>query len=241
MEVLLQGKFTADQDMLEVLNDVLALPGSSVGVLRISNPDDNLNGRVTIYKRRYIIGASISECPDTGYKAVRRLLSVHAGNFAYMETGEDEPPKDMSEPMCLDLKALMEYVPDLPEYLPAPAEAPDVLPASEVAVNGLMDAIETVRISTEMARTTDPEAACPTKLRSMKRGIRWSKIAAIGFVLGVLGAGLNYSMPYVMNKAQFLVSKLNVQRSSSGEVKSKAGQRREAPRHASRHGRSVSR
>jgi hypothetical protein len=235
MEVLLQGKFTTDQDMLEVLNDVLALPGSSVGILRISNPQDQLNGRLTLYKRRYVIGATISDSAETGYQALRRLLAVRTGNFAYMETGQDEPPSDLAEPLCLDLPTLLEHLPDLPETLPAASEAHDVLPSSAIAVNGLKEAIEAVRHATNL-KTDEIELPDPTKLRAMKRGIRWSKVAVVLVLLGGIAAGVNYSWPYVMSTAQEVMAKRAVAQvptaSANASLKQKPPIRsRHRPRH----------
>src|SRR6266446_1110540 len=91
MEVVLQGRVDEEQDMQEVLGDVMALPGSRLGVLRISDPGDNLNGKLVLYQRRYVIGATISDSPDAGYSAVRKLLSVRQGNFAYLDATDELP------------------------------------------------------------------------------------------------------------------------------------------------------
>jgi hypothetical protein len=208
MEVLLQGKLTNDQDMREVLEDVLSLPGSTVGVFRISAPGENLNGRLVLYNRRYVIGANISDSPESGYAAVRRLLSVRDGNFAFMESHEDAPQTDSNHPVCLDLQALLEYLPELPETLPGSVEAHDVLPASEVAVEGLRDAIEAVRQATT-SKSGEMEAISPAKMRQMKRGIRWSKVAAMALVLGVLAAGVNYSLPYTTRVLKGIMAKFS--------------------------------
>jgi hypothetical protein len=169
MEVLFQGKLSAEQEMREVLEDLLYLPEGPVGVLRISAPGDNLNGRITLYQRRYIIGATIADSAECGYDAVRKLLAVQEGNFAFMETGEE--PDKADNPMCLDLRELVPLLPNLPDTLPVKAEAREVLPESQVAVDGLRDAIEAVRFAT--AVKTDPaEPVCAQKMRQMKKGIR---------------------------------------------------------------------
>ena len=100
--------------MHDVLKSVIGVENQPFGVLRISSPSLNLNGRLAISGGNFIVGAAIIDGSETGYDAVRRLLQIREGNFAYLDTA-GKRPDDFDEALYLSLSKLVSRLPDLPE------------------------------------------------------------------------------------------------------------------------------
>src|SRR4030095_3489271 len=103
MEVVFQGRLTSEQDLRDVLNDLLALTTGELGILRISSSSNKLSGRLVIHRRQSVIGAQIPDTGESGYPALRKLLSVRQGSFAYVDL-EGQPLKPEDENVKVEVR-----------------------------------------------------------------------------------------------------------------------------------------
>ena len=114
VDVIFEGYLSRSWGMQDVLKSVLAVENQPYGVLRISSPSLNMNGRLAIAGGKFIIGALITDRSESGYDAVRALLQIRDGNFAYLDTA-DQRPDDFDEKLYLSIAKLLSHLPDLPE------------------------------------------------------------------------------------------------------------------------------
>lgn len=113
MDLILEGQLSENVGMKEVLQAVLRQAPKASGILRVSCPRDNLNGRLALVGGQYIVGGQISESDECGYQAVRKLLSVREGNFAFLETSKQHP-LEMDQSLHISLSSLQKLLPELP-------------------------------------------------------------------------------------------------------------------------------
>lgn len=114
MDLILEGHLAPNSGIREVLQSVLKRASAATGILRISCPRRNLNGRLALFQGRFIVGAQITDSDESGYDAVKMLLSVRDGNFAFLET-ENAEALDMGKTLHISLDSLIERLPELPE------------------------------------------------------------------------------------------------------------------------------
>jgi hypothetical protein len=105
--------------MQDVLKAIMGVDNQPFGILRISSPTSRLSGRLAIADGAYIVGAVSAddltpEELDSGYLAVRKLLSASEGNFAFLDT-DGKRPTDMDGSLYLSIDRLMPLLPQLPE------------------------------------------------------------------------------------------------------------------------------
>ncbi len=146
MEVVFQGRLTSEQDLRDVLSDLLALTTGDLGILRISSSTNKLSGRLVIHRRQSVIGAQIPDTGEFGYPALRKLLSVRQGAFAYVDL-EGQPLKPEDENVKVDVRTLLELLPNLPDELPSGGAAGEAAAGSVSGSRG--------RVSREFARAAE--------------------------------------------------------------------------------------
>jgi len=114
MDLILEGQLSATIGMREVLQTLLKRSAEATGILRVASPRKNLNGRLALLAGKFIVGAQITDTDQSGYEAVKSLLSVTDGNFAFLAT-DDKQALDLGKKLHISLPALMSRFPDLPE------------------------------------------------------------------------------------------------------------------------------
>jgi len=141
LNCVFEGRLSIDLRLNSVLERIyeLAYPGDSV--LRLESRDPFFTGVVLIRDGRRVIGSRIIEEGQQGYQALRRLLTLAAGEFKYYIIARDDiTATDPS--FILNLKHILTLYPDLPE---SPSDIPDS--SSMIADGGafreLMQAMET--------------------------------------------------------------------------------------------------
>ncbi len=114
MEAVVEGRLSGRSGAREALQEVLRQAPDATGLFRISACGEDLSGKLAVVKGRYIIGAQVAGGSLTGYPAVRKLLAVTEGNFAFLQAAAPLPP-DMDQSLHISLPALIDRLPDLPE------------------------------------------------------------------------------------------------------------------------------
>ncbi len=100
--------------MVEVVQTVIELKNYPHLVLRITNDNARLEGRISFSHGGYILGGRINNTDDTGYKAIKELLSVKEGNYAILDPGPQQI-SDINQTLWLISDLVMKRLPDLPD------------------------------------------------------------------------------------------------------------------------------
>jgi len=114
VEVIIEGQLSGKHSIREVLRDITRQAAVERGILRIACPGKNLNGRLALARGRYIVGACVSDSNESGYAAVKRLLMVQEGNFAFLDAG-GEHPADVNQSLYVSIERLLDLLPNLPD------------------------------------------------------------------------------------------------------------------------------
>lgn len=114
MDVVFEGRLTDDVQLKNVLQKVLEKRPSGNLLLRVATSARDCDGKICIVDGRFITAAIISNTRESGYPAVRKLLSIKDGNFACLRPSSDD---SLSIPYSLniELEKILPLVPDLPE------------------------------------------------------------------------------------------------------------------------------
>lgn len=113
MDIIIEGKITADEGMSDVIQTVLDLKNPPNPILRISSSATDLNGRVAFSQGGYIVGGRVNNTDEAGYDAIRKLLGVTEGNYAILDPGR-APVQDCNQTLFIKAERLLERLPDLP-------------------------------------------------------------------------------------------------------------------------------
>ena len=85
MDIVIEGKITPDEGLGEVIQTVLDLKNVPNAVLRITSSQGDLQGRIGFAQGGFILGGKISSPEETGYPALRKLLSILNGTYAILD------------------------------------------------------------------------------------------------------------------------------------------------------------
>jgi hypothetical protein len=114
VDVIVEGKITAEEAMHEVVQTVVDLKTVDTPVLRINCLDERFQGKIVFAQGGYILGGKIDETGEIGYAAVRKLLLVHNGNYAILDP-EKQALADLNQNLWIDAEKVISLLPKLPE------------------------------------------------------------------------------------------------------------------------------
>jgi hypothetical protein len=132
VDVVVEGKINQDEPMREVIQTVLELKTLANPVLRITDEDSDLQGRIAFSQGGYIIGGRVNNTDETGYDAVRRLMSIKNGNYAVLDPGRNQFT-DINQTLWLMASRVIEVLPNLPV---TPDSLVDANPDRLAAISG---------------------------------------------------------------------------------------------------------
>lgn len=118
MDFVLDGSLSRERTCQSVLRDLLALGEARPGLLKLSNDELNLHGFLALVDSRYVIGAQILDTAESGYTALRKLLSLKEGHYCYNYTNYPAFD-DTGQTFRVDLQYLITLAPNLPEQPPS--------------------------------------------------------------------------------------------------------------------------
>ena len=115
MDVIIEGQINQEETIKDVMASVAALKSCPTPILRITETTagSEVQGRILFSQGTYIVGARINTTGETGYAAVRQLMSVTSGNYAILDPGR-KPATDLNQSLWIDSTALLAHWPDLP-------------------------------------------------------------------------------------------------------------------------------
>lgn len=114
MDVIIEGKITADEGIDEILKTCAEIKSVNTPVLRINDNDSGLQGRIGFSQGGYIIGARLVPSGEVGYEAIRKLLSVQDGNYAILDPLRKHVT-DVNQSLWIKVEKIVPLLPNLPE------------------------------------------------------------------------------------------------------------------------------
>lgn len=117
MDVVFEGALSKSWGMKDVLQAIHELPNVQLGLLRISCSSKSIQGKILFTRARHILGASCTEglLSDEPYDALKELLEVKEGNFAFMDIS-GEVLSDIDQSLFIDISRVIDCLPELPAH-----------------------------------------------------------------------------------------------------------------------------
>lgn len=113
MDVIVEGQITPEEGMDEIIQILVALKTVPTPILRINCFDPRFQGKIGFTLGGYILGARIDETGETGYPAVRQLLSVTKGNYAILDP-EKQSVTDLNQGLWIEGTKIIALLPNIP-------------------------------------------------------------------------------------------------------------------------------
>ena len=114
MDVVIEGKITPDDGIAEIIQTVVDLKNLPNAVLRITSDEGDLQGRIGFGRGGYILGGKINATDETGYPAIRKLLTVENGTYAILDPGRTQMG-DVNQTLWINAARVAALLPNLPE------------------------------------------------------------------------------------------------------------------------------
>ena len=115
MDIIFEGALSGTWGMKDVLQAVLDVPNVSDGVLRISCPAANIQGKIFIAEASHIVGASCTGCPPAeAYESLRTLLEINEGSFVFADVSS-QIHAEIDHSLFISISRILETLPHLPQ------------------------------------------------------------------------------------------------------------------------------
>jgi hypothetical protein len=108
MSEVLSGTISNALGLRNALEQITSMKEVNSGVLTVSG--ERVSGRLGIAWGRFITGA-VLDTGESGRAALRHLLTVREGSFAFLDT-EGEPVEELRQSLGIDLNGVVPYVPE---------------------------------------------------------------------------------------------------------------------------------
>jgi hypothetical protein len=113
VDIVIEGKITTDEGMADILQTVIDLKNLPNAILRLTSLGDEIQGRIAFAQGGYILGGRVNNTDETGYPAVRKLLSITEGNYAILDPGRTHVA-DVNQTLWIKASRVLDYLPTLP-------------------------------------------------------------------------------------------------------------------------------
>lgn len=116
MDVIFEGSLSESWGIHDVLRTIIEVPNVPFGLLRVSSPEKNIQGKILVGDSTHIVGASCTGVPLSvdPYEAVRTMLELQEGNVAYLDLATDAID-GMDRSLFICISRVLEALPRLPE------------------------------------------------------------------------------------------------------------------------------
>ena len=114
MEVVFDGRINADLSLRQVLENVVAHKPDGKLIVRIACHERQFEGRICIADARFITAADLANSDETGYGALKKLLSVSEGQFACLRPNAGDNVYQVPS-LNIELVKIIPLMPELPE------------------------------------------------------------------------------------------------------------------------------
>ncbi|HEY9787653.1 MAG TPA: hypothetical protein V6D17_19855 [Candidatus Obscuribacterales bacterium] len=183
MDVIVEGKITPDEGIDEVIQTVIDLKAVPHAILRVTCTDSDLQGRVAFSQGGYILGGCLTETGETGYSAVKKLLTIRNGNFAILDPGRTYVP-EVNQSLWIKGERVIEMLPNLPETVDPLLDADPTKLAQKV------ESTTIGRIDAKVERPETEEPSTPSIVGDVKSKTRQLDLAGYRLVRAVFLYGM---------------------------------------------------
>ncbi|MCC7531229.1 MAG: hypothetical protein IT342_22170 [Candidatus Melainabacteria bacterium] len=114
MDLIFEGRLSDHIAMKDVLLRVKSEPTPGMKILRINRQRDGLSGKIAIDGGKYVTAASVVDSVETGYTALRLLLSVSEGNFTLLNAKAGDSI-ELQPNLHIEIDMLLKTMPHLPD------------------------------------------------------------------------------------------------------------------------------
>lgn len=116
MNVVFEGLLSKPWNTQDILRAISSLKEIRYGILRISVPEENIQGRIVFADEGHIVDASISGPTESrsAYESFRQLLSLSSGSYVFLDSGMTRPA-EFTESLYIPVEKVIALLPALPE------------------------------------------------------------------------------------------------------------------------------
>lgn|GEM_PF-2508098 len=114
MDLIFEGRLSDQVAMKDVLLRVKNVPVPGLKILRINRQRDGLHGKIAFDGGKYVTAASVIDSVETGYTALRLLLSIDEGNFALLNAKHGDSI-ELQPNLHIEIDQLIQTMPYLPD------------------------------------------------------------------------------------------------------------------------------
>lgn len=114
MDLIFEGRLSDQIAMQDILARIKSDQTPGLKILRVYRQRDGLSGKIAIDGGKYVMAAVIQNSSESGYQALKMMLSMTDGNFAVLNA----KPGDSIEfqpNLHIGLEQLLNTLPNLPE------------------------------------------------------------------------------------------------------------------------------
>lgn len=114
MDLIFEGRLSDQIAMKDILLRIKSEPTPGMKILRINRQRDGLVGKIAFDGGKYVTAASVVDSIETGYTALRLLLSVSDGNFALLNAKPGDSI-ELQPNLHIEIDQLLKSMPHLPD------------------------------------------------------------------------------------------------------------------------------
>ncbi len=114
MDLIFEGRLSDQVAMKDVLLRVKNVPVPGLKILRINRQRDGLHGKIAFDGGKYVTAAFVIDSVETGYTALRLLLSIDEGNFALLNAKHGDSI-ELQPNLHIEIDQLIQTMPYLPD------------------------------------------------------------------------------------------------------------------------------
>ena len=107
VDVVVEGKITPEEGMDEVLQTMVDMKSLVHGILRVTCGETSVNGRIGFAHDGYILGAKVNVTNETGYEALRKLLSITQGNYAVLDAADQQQHSELNQTLWIKAQKII--------------------------------------------------------------------------------------------------------------------------------------
>ncbi len=115
MDLVFEGALSESWSMKDVLGSIAGACSHGLGLLRLASFESGIEGKILVFESAFIIGAQLIDSDESdSYQALKTLLSLNSGNYAFMSLGAEQA-SEMEASLNISLRQLLHSFELLPQ------------------------------------------------------------------------------------------------------------------------------
>jgi hypothetical protein len=113
VDVIIEGQINSQEESIEeVVTSVAALKTCQTPILRLTDETSELQGRILFSQGGFLLGGKVNVTGETGYEAIKQLLTIKKGNYAVLDPGR-RSTADLNQGLWLNYDKILEQLSNL--------------------------------------------------------------------------------------------------------------------------------